>query len=104
MKLFESGEEIMPWTVKPLREIAQKKSLEYLATDALETQVRAIWLAWKIIYLSDLSQTDKLKRAAAAQKIAALSMNSALLKELSKKGKVEERQIPVTVEFNKKKK
>jgi len=43
MKLFESGEEIMPWTVKPLREIAQKKSLEYLATDALETQVRAIW-------------------------------------------------------------
>jgi hypothetical protein len=95
-----AGEEVVPWTVKPMQDIAKTKTAEELARETLELQSRAIWLAWKIIYHQDLGASSVVKRAEAARKLVALTIDHPMLKKLIVK---KEKDIkPVKVEFNKK--
>lgn len=94
-----AGEEIVPWTVKPLRDLAENMSLKQLAEETLKLQTQATWLAWKIIYCQDLAAKEVPKRAAAAWKLAALTIDHPLLRKLA--GKDEKKKSePVKVTFS----
>jgi hypothetical protein len=83
-----------------MQDIAKTKTAEELARETLELQSRAIWLAWKIIYHQDLGASSVVKRAEAARKLVALTIDHPMLKKLIVK---KEKDIkPVKVEFNKK--
>jgi hypothetical protein len=88
--------------IKKLRVYAKRAKAETLEKQIHELQIRAIWLAWKIIYDHDLCNADEEAQIQNARRLASQTVSAAFRAPSRKKD--DSPITPVTVEFGRKKK